>query len=128
MTEMEAPVQADTSPGGAAAGQQSETLPAIELTGVVKEFHSGGEVITAVRGLDLAIRQGEFFSMLGPSGCGKTTTMRIIAGFEEHTPGSVSLQGSDVTWDPPTKCDVNKVFQPYPHSSPTRRSSNHAPP
>src|SRR6266581_2299844 len=64
------------SPGGAAAGRQSETLPAIELTGVVKEFHSGGEVITAVRGLDLAIRQGEFFSMLGPSGCGKTTTMR----------------------------------------------------
>jgi spermidine/putrescine transport system ATP-binding protein len=120
MTEMEAPVQADTSPGGAAAGQQSETLPAIELTGVVKEFHSGGEVITAVRGLDLAIRQGEFFSMLGPSGCGKTTTMRIIAGFEEPTLGSVSLQGRDVTWDPPNKRDVNMVFQSYalfPHMS-----------
>jgi len=117
---MEAPVQADTSPGGAAAGQQSETLPAIELTGVVKEFHSGGEVITAVRGLDLAIRQGEFFSMLGPSGCGKTTTMRIIAGFEEPTLGSVSLQGRDVTWDPPNKRDVNMVFQSYalfPHMS-----------
>ncbi len=120
MTEMEAPVQADTSPGGAAAGRQSETLPAIELTGVVKEFHSGGEVITAVRGLDLAIRQGEFFSMLGPSGCGKTTTMRIIAGFEEPTLGSVSLQGRDVTWDPPNKRDVNMVFQSYalfPHMS-----------
>jgi len=117
---MEAPVQADTSPGGAAAGRQSETLPAIELTGVVKEFHSGGEVITAVRGLDLAIRQGEFFSMLGPSGCGKTTTMRIIAGFEEPTLGSVSLQGRDVTWDPPNKRDVNMVFQSYalfPHMS-----------
>src|SRR6266536_876359 len=120
MTEMEAPVQADTSPGGSAAGQQSETLPAIELTGVVKEFHSGGEVITAVRGLDLAIRQGEFFSMLGPSGCGKTTTMRIIAGFEEPTLGSVSLQGRDVTCDPPNKRDVNMVFQSYalfPHMS-----------
>ncbi len=87
---------------------------------MVKEFHSGGEVITAVRGLDLAIRQGEFFSMLGPSGCGKTTTMRIIAGFEEPTLGSVSLQGRDVTWDPPNKRDVNMVFQSYalfPHMS-----------
>ena len=120
MTEMEAPVQAGTSPGGATAGQQGEPLPAIELTGVVKEFHSGGEVITAVRGLDLAIRQGEFFSMLGPSGCGKTTTMRIVAGFEEPTRGSVSLQGRDVTWDPPNKRDVNMVFQSYalfPHMS-----------
>ena len=120
MTEMQASVQADTSPGHAAAGQQSETLPAIELTGVVKEFHSGGEVIIAVGGLDLAIRQGEFFSMLGPSGCGKTTTMRIIAGFEEPTRGVVSLQGRDVTWDPPNKRDVNMVFQSYalfPHMS-----------
>jgi len=120
MTEMQASVQADTSPDHAAAGQQSQTLPAIELTGVVKEFHSGGEVIIAVGGLDLAIRQGEFFSMLGPSGCGKTTTMRIIAGFEEPTRGSVSLQGRDVTWDPPNKRDVNMVFQSYalfPHMS-----------
>jgi spermidine/putrescine transport system ATP-binding protein len=123
MTEMESSVLTGTTPGGTAAdqaGQQAETLPAIELTGVVKEFHSGGEVITAVRGLDLAIRQGEFFSMLGPSGCGKTTTMRIIAGFEEPTQGSVSLQGRDVTWDPPNKRDVNMVFQSYalfPHMS-----------
>src|SRR5882724_13207575 len=120
MTEMQASVQADTSPDHAAAGQQSQTLPAIELTGVVKEFHSGGEVIIAVGGLDLAIRQGEFFSMLGPSGCGKTTTMRIIAGFEEPTRGTVSLQGRDVTWEPPNKRDVNMVFQSYalfPHMS-----------
>ena len=58
--------------------------------------------------------------MLGPSGCGKTTTMRIIAGFEEPTRGSVSLQGRDVTWDPPNKRDVNMVFQSYalfPHMS-----------
>jgi len=103
-----------------AAAREAGQQPAIELTGVVKEFHSGGEVITAVRGLDLAIQQGEFFSMLGPSGCGKTTTMRIIAGFEEPTRGSVSLQGRDVTWDPPNKRDVNMVFQSYalfPHMS-----------
>jgi len=125
MTGIDAP-----APSGAAAeGQMSLVTsvtgdsgaePAIELTGVVKEFHSGGEVITAVRRLDLAIRQGEFFSMLGPSGCGKTTTMRIIAGFEEPTQGSVSLQGKDVTWDPPNKRDVNMVFQSYalfPHMS-----------
>jgi spermidine/putrescine transport system ATP-binding protein len=70
--------------------------------------------------LTWAIRQGEFFSMLGPSGCGKTTTMRIIAGFEEPTLGSVSLQGRDVTTDPPNKRDVNMVFQSYalfPHMS-----------
>ncbi len=111
---------ATASLGGAAAGARPETLPAIELTGVVKEFHSGGEVITAVRGLDLAIRPGEFFSLLGPSGCGKTTTMRIIAGFEEPTRGSVSLLGRDVTADPPNKRDVNMVFQSYalfPHMS-----------
>ncbi len=103
-----------------AAAREAGQQPAIELTGVVKEFHSGGEVITAVRGLDLAIQQGEFFSMLGPSGCGKTTTMRIIAGFEEPTEGSVSLQGRDVTRDPPNKRDVNMVFQSYalfPHMS-----------
>ncbi len=125
MTGIDAP-----APSGAAAEGRASLVtsvtgdsgaePAIELTGVVKEFHSGGEVITAVRRLDLAIRQGEFFSMLGPSGCGKTTTMRIIAGFEEPTEGSVSLQGRDVTRDPPNKRDVNMVFQSYalfPHMS-----------
>jgi spermidine/putrescine transport system ATP-binding protein len=94
--------------------------PAIELAGVAKEFHARGEVVAAVRGIDLAIRQGEFFSMLGPSGCGKTTTMRMIAGFEDPTRGTVSLQGRDVTWEPPNKRDVNMVFQSYalfPHMS-----------
>ena len=87
--------------------------PAIELDGVAKEFHSGGETVAAVRGVDLAIRQGEFFSMLGPSGCGKTTTMRVIAGFEEPTRGIVRLAGRDVTNIPPNKRDVNMVFQSY---------------
>jgi spermidine/putrescine transport system ATP-binding protein len=87
--------------------------PAIELDGVGKEFHSGGETVAAVRGIDLAIRQGEFFSMLGPSGCGKTTTMRMIAGFEEPTSGTVRLAGQDVTNVPPNKRDVNMVFQSY---------------
>jgi len=92
---------------------QAAGLPAIELSDVVKEFHARGEVVTAVRGLDLAIREGEFFSLLGPSGCGKTTTMRMIAGFEEPTRGAIWLRGSNVTGVPPNKRDVNMVFQSY---------------
>src|SRR3989440_9415618 len=94
------------------AGEDA-ALPAIELAGVVKEFHARGEVITAVAGIDLDIREGEFFSLLGPSGCGKTTTMRMIAGFEEPTQGVIRLHGQDVTNVPPNKRDVNMVFQSY---------------
>ena len=96
---------AATAPGRAAS--------AIELVGVVKEFVSHGEVIAAVNGIDLAIAQGEFFSLLGPSGCGKTTTMRMVAGFEEPTRGTVLLHGNDVTGVPANKRDVNMVFQSY---------------
>jgi spermidine/putrescine transport system ATP-binding protein len=88
-------------------------VPAIELVGVAKEFASHGEVVAAVCGVDLAIRQGEFFSLLGPSGCGKTTTMRMIAGFEDPTRGTVLLHGQDVTGVPANKRDVNMVFQSY---------------
>ena len=86
---------------------------AIELRGVNKTFHARGEEQTAVRRLDLSIEQGEFFSLLGPSGCGKTTTLRVIAGFEEPTEGSVLLYGADVTDLPPNHRDVNLVFQSY---------------
>ena len=80
------PASAHESPARGRPGmEEGVALPAIELVGVVKEFHARGEVIIAVRGLDIAIREGEFFSLLGPSGCGKTTTMRMIAGFEEPT-------------------------------------------
>ncbi len=97
-----------------------EALPAIALVGVAKEFHAHGEVVAAVKQVDLAIEGGEFFSMLGPSGCGKTTTMRMIAGFEEPTRGRVLLHGRDVTGVPPNHRDVNMVFQSYalfPHMS-----------
>jgi spermidine/putrescine transport system ATP-binding protein len=102
-----------------AAGSGAEAK-AIELVGVAKEFHSHGEVVAAVKRVDLAISEGEFFSMLGPSGCGKTTTMRMIAGFEDPTRGAVYLHGVDVTQIPPNKRDVNMVFQSYalfPHMS-----------
>jgi spermidine/putrescine ABC transporter ATP-binding subunit len=100
--------------------QATETLPAIELAGIYKEFNSHGDVVQAVAGVDLEIAVGEFFSLLGPSGCGKTTTMRMIAGFEEPTRGEVKLYGKSVLGVPPNKRDVNMVFQSYalfPHMS-----------
>jgi spermidine/putrescine transport system ATP-binding protein len=119
MTDTDASAQ-DVPSAGPAESADPPAVPAIGLDGVVKEFHARGEVIAAVRGIDLAIRQGEFFSMLGPSGCGKTTTMRMVAGFEEPTRGIVRLDGRDVTAAPPNKRDVNMVFQSYalfPHMS-----------
>ncbi|WP_169953497.1 ABC transporter ATP-binding protein [Microbispora sp. H11081] len=101
-------------PGAAvAAAPVSGDVPAIELDNVVKEYVSHGEVVRAVKGVSLAIAEGEFFSLLGPSGCGKTTSMRMIAGFEEPTQGVVRLHGEDVTNVPPNKRDINMVFQSY---------------
>jgi putative spermidine/putrescine transport system ATP-binding protein len=89
---------------------------AVSLQGVTKRF---GDV-EAVAGVDLEIRDGEFFSMLGPSGSGKTTCLRLIAGFEAPTEGRVLLHGVDVTNEAPYDRDVNTVFQDYalfPHMS-----------
>ena len=90
-----------------------EDAPAIELIDVHKDYLSHGDRVHAVLPIDLAIAPGEFFSLLGPSGCGKTTTMRMIAGFEEPTGGTVFLAGRDVTGVSPNKRDVNMVFQSY---------------
>ncbi|MEO5966131.1 MAG: ABC transporter ATP-binding protein [Candidatus Limnocylindrales bacterium] len=81
----------------------------MRLEGLEKRF---GDV-AAVAGIDLEIRDGEFFSMLGPSGSGKTTTLRMIAGFELPTAGRVLLHGHDVTRLAPFERDVNTVFQDY---------------
>jgi len=89
---------------------------AVRLERVEKRF---GDV-AAVDGVDLDVRDGEFFSMLGPSGSGKTTTLRMIAGFELPTAGRILLHGEDVTNVPPFDRDVNTVFQDYalfPHMS-----------
>ncbi len=78
-----------------------------------------GEV-QAVAGIDLAIEAGEFFTMLGPSGSGKTTTLRMIAGFEDQSGGTIELAGQDMTGVPPYDRAVNTVFQDYalfPHMS-----------
>jgi len=81
----------------------------VRLVEVTKLF---GDVM-AVDHTNLAVRDGEFFSLLGPSGCGKTTTLRMIGGFEEPTSGLIELQGQDVTWLPPYRRNVNTVFQNY---------------
>jgi putative spermidine/putrescine transport system ATP-binding protein len=83
--------------------------PAIRLTGLTKEFGN----VTAVDHVDLEIAAGEFFSMLGPSGSGKTTVLRLIAGFEQPTSGTIELFGQDVTKKAPFDRDVNTVFQDY---------------
>jgi putative spermidine/putrescine transport system ATP-binding protein len=81
----------------------------LELEGVRKTF--AGTV--AVEGFDLAAEKGEFVSFLGPSGCGKTTTLRMIAGFELPTAGTISIDGADVTNRPPNRRNVGMVFQAY---------------
>ena len=86
-----------------------EARAAVRLQGVRKRF---GEVV-AVDGVDLEVREGEFFSILGPSGSGKTTCLRMIAGFEAPTEGRVLLGGQDVSNLPPYERDVNTVFQDY---------------
>ncbi|MFE5670532.1 ABC transporter ATP-binding protein [Agromyces sp. NPDC056523] len=94
----------------------TDQQPAIRLTGLTKEFGA----VTAVDHVDLEIGAGEFFSMLGPSGSGKTTVLRLIAGFEQPTSGTIELFGTDVTKRAPFDRDVNTVFQDYalfPHMS-----------
>jgi putative spermidine/putrescine transport system ATP-binding protein len=104
-----APVVAVVSADPPAPGPGPDRTVAVRLEGVEKRF---GEVV-AVAGIDLDVRDGEFFSMLGPSGSGKTTTLRMIAGFELPTAGRVLLHGVDVSRQPPFLRDVNTVFQDY---------------
>jgi putative spermidine/putrescine transport system ATP-binding protein len=107
----------DTQAPGTPAGLgDAPAGTAISLRGIAKHF---GEV-RAVDGVDLDIADGEFFSMLGPSGSGKTTVLRLIAGFEQVTAGTIRLAGEDVTARAPFDRDVNTVFQDYalfPHMS-----------
>lgn len=89
---------------------------AVELKNVSKVFSGTGRgegLMHAVKGVDLEIKQGEFFTMLGPSGCGKTTTLRMIAGFEFPSSGDIYLNGELSNDVPPYKRPVNTVFQSY---------------
>ena len=92
------------------------SAPIVEMTGGEKWFGD----YHALRGIDLAIAEGEFFSLLGPSGCGKTTLLRAIAGFEALSEGSLRIDGRDMARVPPNRRPTNMVFQSYaifPHLS-----------
>ncbi|SDG25909.1 ABC transporter ATP-binding protein [Pseudonocardia oroxyli] len=84
-------------------------MTAIELSRLHRRY---GEA-TAVKELDLVIDDGEFFSLIGPSGCGKTTTLRMIAGHEQPTSGTIRVHGRDVTRVPAHRRPVQTVFQNY---------------
>jgi spermidine/putrescine transport system ATP-binding protein len=79
------------------------------LRGVRKSL--GGQEV--VKGINLDIRQGEFFSLLGPSGCGKSTTLRLVAGFEKPSAGEIQINGKPVQGTPAYVHDINLVFQNY---------------
>lgn len=83
--------------------------PAIEVRDVVKHYGS----VTALKGASVDIRDHEFFTLLGPSGCGKTTLLRLIAGFEDVSEGTILLFGEAIADLPPNKRPVNTVFQHY---------------
>lgn len=108
------PLTPDVDPVQSA--RPGDSGPAVSLRAVAKRFGD----LTAVEDLDIDIHAGEFFSMLGPSGSGKTTVLRMIAGFEEPSAGSILLHGTDVTRAAPFDREVNTVFQDYalfPHLS-----------
>src|SRR5919205_4456232 len=81
----------------------------LDLINVRKSFATS----TAVENFNLEVERGEFISFLGPSGCGKTTTLRMIAGFETPTSGTIRINNVDVTNTPPNRRHVGMVFQSY---------------
>ncbi|HNA74753.1 MAG TPA: ATP-binding cassette domain-containing protein, partial [Candidatus Obscuribacter sp.] len=90
----------------------------LEAVNVVKRYDGAGT--NAVNGISLQVEEGEFYSFLGPSGCGKTTLLRIFAGFETLTTGSVLIGGKVMNDLPAYRRPVNMVFQSYalfPHLS-----------
>ncbi|MBW8749893.1 MAG: ABC transporter ATP-binding protein [Propionibacteriales bacterium] len=89
--------------------QASEGSRSLHLSQVTKEFAS----FTAVDSLDLDVAHGSFFALLGPSGCGKTTTLRMVAGLETPTSGSIRIGDTDITYAKPYQRPVNTVFQSY---------------
>jgi iron(III) transport system ATP-binding protein len=103
-----------------AAMGSTSTSSKLELRNLSKVFGQGKERVTAVDSINLDIYPGEFITFLGPSGCGKTTTLRMIAGFEAPSQGSILLDGQDMSSLSPDKRPMGMVFQSYalfPHMS-----------
>jgi len=82
----------------------------LTISSLQKTYPNG---FTAVKGIDLEIEKGEFIVLLGPSGCGKTTTLRMLAGLEEVSSGSIILDGRDITHLQPRQRDISMIFQSY---------------
>ncbi|MBJ7528434.1 MAG: ABC transporter ATP-binding protein [Nocardioides sp.] len=97
------------APGADPGGARSAAYDGLRLRSVTKRFAT----FTAVDDLDLDVPAGSFFALLGPSGCGKTTTLRMVAGLETPTSGSITLGEQDITWAKPYRRPVNTVFQSY---------------
>lgn len=99
---------AETS--GSQAGPAADaSYDGLRLRDLTKSFAA----FTAVDNLDLDVPRGSFFALLGPSGCGKTTTLRMVAGLETPTSGTITLAGQDITYAKPYRRPVNTVFQSY---------------
>ena len=106
-------VVTDKSRTGAAGGA-SATAQSLTLTDLVKTYASRGrESVTAVKGINLAIEPGELVALLGPSGCGKTTTLRMIAGLETVTSGSIRIGDREVSQLPASKRGIGVGFESY---------------
>ncbi|PGF15955.1 ABC transporter ATP-binding protein [Natrinema sp. CBA1119] len=88
-------------------------MTGLRLENVSKVYGADDTGTVALEGVDLTVRDGEFFTLVGPSGCGKTTTLRTIAGFEEPTEGTVRFDGREMAGVPPEQRDVGVVFQSY---------------
>lgn len=88
-------------------------VKAAEIRHATKLFGKGAGAVVALDDVSLEIRDNEFFTLLGPSGCGKTTLLRLIAGFEELSSGTILLFGQEIEGLPPNKRPVNTVFQQY---------------
>jgi putative spermidine/putrescine transport system ATP-binding protein len=98
-----------TGDGASPATATTDRVLALDMRGVVKEFGA----VTAVAGVDLGVRRGEFLTLLGPSGSGKTTILKLIAGFERPTVGRILLDGEDISRLSPAERGIGVVFQHY---------------